>query len=201
MWHSRSWLRRKGVNASDMKLSFLRQIPISGFVVWFACTFAMAQAPSTPVVSGHMVLDSDGAHAGSSVKVAVVAEVASGYHINDHVPSLDYLIPTELKLEASEPLALGSISYPKGSPEKFSFLDTPISVYQGKLLVGATLKVAAAAKPGAYTLKGTLKYQACNDHACLAPTSLPLTLTVNIIPRSEPVKHVNSDVFNAIKFN
>jgi len=167
----------------------------------FACTLAMAQAPSTPVVSGHMVLDMDGAHAGSIIKAAVVAEVAPGYHINDHLPSLDYLIPTELKLEASEPLSLGSISYPKGSPEKFSFLDTPISVYQGKLLVGATLKVAAGAKPGAYTLKGALHYQACNDHACLAPTSLPLALTVNVVSRSEATKRVNSDVFSVIKFN
>jgi DsbC/DsbD-like thiol-disulfide interchange protein len=148
-----------------------------------------------------MVLDRDGAHAGSSVKAAVVAEVAAGYHINDHVPSLDYLIPTELKLQAQEPLSLGSVSYPKGSPEKFSFLDAPISVYQGKLLVGATLKVAAGAKPGAYTLKGTLNYQACNDHACLPPTSLPLALTVNVVPRSEATKQLNADVFSAVKFN
>jgi thioredoxin:protein disulfide reductase len=184
-----------------MKLLFRNLILGCILAAWCACTLAMAQAQSTPVVSGHMVLDSEGAHAGSSVKVAVVAEVASGYHINDHVPSLDYLIPTELKLEVSEPLNLGSISYPKGSPQKFSFLDTPISVYQGKLLVGALLKVAAGAKPGAYTLKGTLNYQACNDHACLAPTSLPLALTVNVVSRSEAIKHVNPDVFSAIKFN
>ena len=168
---------------------------------WFACAVAMAQVPPTAVVSGHMVLDSDGAHAGSSVKTAVIAEVASGYHINDHVPSLDYLIPTQLKLQEEEPLSLASVAYPKGSPEKFTFLDAPISVYQGKLLVGAILKVAAGAKPGAYTLKGMLNYQACNDHACLPPTSLPLTLTVNVVPRNEAVKHVNSDVFKTIKFN
>ena len=184
-----------------MKLLFRNLILGCSLAAWFACVSATAQAPSTPVVSGHMVLDIDGAHAGSSVKVAVVAEVASGYHINDHMPSLDYLIPTELKLQAAEPLSLGSISYPKGNPQKFSFLDSPISVYQGKLLVGATVKVAADAKPGAYALKGTLNYQACNDHACLAPTNLPVAVTVNIVPRGEPVKHVNSDVFSAIKFN
>ncbi|HXJ95745.1 MAG TPA: protein-disulfide reductase DsbD domain-containing protein [Terriglobia bacterium] len=184
-----------------MKLLFRNLVLSCILTAWFACALSMAQAPPTPVVTGHLVLNTDAAHAGSSVKAAVVAEVAPGYHINDHVPSLDYLIPTELKLEAAEPLSLGSISYPKGSPQKFSFLDTPISVYQGKLLVGAALKVAAGAKPGEYTLKGTLHYQACNDHACLAPTNLAVAVTVNIVPRSEPVKHVNSDVFSAIKFN
>jgi DsbC/DsbD-like thiol-disulfide interchange protein len=201
MLHSHSWLCGKEVRASDMKLSFRQLIPGCSLVVLCACTIAMGQVQSTPVVSGHMVLDTDGAHAGSSVKAAVVAEVSAGYHINDHVPSLDYLIPTEIKLQLAEPLGLGSIVYPKGSPEKFSFLDTPISVYQGKLLVGATLKVAADAKPGTYSLKGTLNYQACNDHACLPPTSLPLALTVKVVPRSEAVKHVNSDVFSALKLN
>src|SRR5579863_10710130 len=85
-----------------------------GFVLAFAG--AMGQAQSGPVVSGNMVLDTDAVHAGSSAKVAVVAEVASGYHINDHVPSLDYLIPTELKLDAAAPFESGRVAYPKGTP-------------------------------------------------------------------------------------
>jgi DsbC/DsbD-like thiol-disulfide interchange protein len=184
-----------------MKLRVSSPILCAGLAAWCAGTLAVAQIQSTPVVSGHLILNTDAAHAGSAVKAAVVAEVAAGYHINDHIPSLDYLIPTELKLDAAEPLSLGSITYPKGNPVKFSFLDTPISVYQGKLLVGATVKVAADAKPGDYDLKGTLKYQACNDHACLPPTSLPLALTVKVVSRSEAVKRVNPDVFSAIKFN
>jgi len=158
-------------------------------------------AQAAPVVSGRMVLATDGAHAGSTVKAALVAEVTAGYHVNDHVPSLDYLIPTELKLEAALPLAPGSAVYPKGTARKFAFLDTPISVYEGKLVVGTQIQVAANARPGSYTLKGTLNYQACNDHACLPPTSLPLTLTVKVVPRSVGLKNVNPDVFRGIKSN
>jgi len=166
-----------------------------------AVPITFAQVPAGPVVSGHMVLATNAAHAGSDARAAVVAEVASGYHINAHVPSLDYLIPTEIKLEAQGPVTVGSVAYPKGSPVKFSFLDTPISVYEGKLLVGVTLKVAPNAQPGSYPLKGALNYQACNDHACLPPASLPLALTVKIVPKSESLKRVNSEVFSGIKFN
>jgi len=162
-------------------------------------TPGLAQAPV--VVSGHWVLETDGAHAGSTVKTAVVAEVAPGYHINDHVPSLDYLIPTELKIAPAAPLALGPVLYPKGKAEKFTFLEQPISVYEGRLLVSAPLKVAADAQPGVYTLKGALAYQACNDHACLPPTNLPLSLVVKVVPKSESVKRVNSDVFTGVKSN
>lgn len=159
---------------------------------------AFAQAPK---VTGQFVLDANAVHAGSTVKAAVVAEIPQGYHVNDHVPSLDYLIPTELKLEPAPPFTVGATKYPKGSPQKFSFLDTPISVYQGKLVVGAEISVASSARPGTYTLKGSLDYQACNDRACFPPTSLPLTLAVKVVPRSEAVKPANTDVFHGLKFN
>ncbi len=162
---------------------------------------AMAFAQAPKVVSGHMVLDADGVHAGSTAKAAVVADVADGYHINDHVPSLDYLIPTELKLDAAPPLTIGDTRYPKGAPQKFTFLETPISVYQGQVVVGAQIKVASDAKPGTYELKGSFDYQACNDRACLPPTSLPLTLSVRVVPRSQAVKPANADVFHGLKFN
>ena len=168
---------------------------------WLAGAVVPGAAQSASVVTGRMVLETDGAHSGSPLKAAVVAEVASGYHINDHVPSLDYLIPTELKLEAAAPLSLGAVVYPKGTPRKFEFLDVPISVYEGKLVVGAVVKVAADASPGEYALKGALNYQACNDHACLPPASLPLTLTLKVVPRSVSLKRVNLDVFRGIKFN
>jgi thioredoxin:protein disulfide reductase len=180
-------------------ISMMRKSVLVLIAVLTLATVGLAQAPK--VVSGNMVLETDGAHAGSTVKAAVVAEVASGYHINDHVPSLDYLIPTELKLQPLGPLTVATTKYPKGSPQKFSFLDTPISVYQGKLIVGAEIKVASGTQPGDYTLKGSLDYQACNDRACLPPTSLPLTLSVKVVPRSETLKPVNTDVFHGLKFN
>jgi thioredoxin:protein disulfide reductase len=177
----------------------MRKLAFVLALILATATLAAAQAPK--VVSGNMVLETNAAHAGSTVKAAVVAAVASGYHVNDHVPSLDYLIPTNLKLEPAAPLSVGATSYPKGSPQKFSFLDTPISVYQGKLVVGAQINVAADARPGTYTLKGSLDYQACNDRACLPPTSLPLTLSVKVVARGQALKPVNADVFHGLKFN
>jgi len=33
---------------------------------------------------------------------------------------------------------------------------------------------------GTHTLHGTLRYQACNDQVCTAPTSIPFTLEVTV---------------------
>ncbi len=92
-----------------------------------------------------------------------------------------------------------SVVYPKGTLKKLAFSDSPLSVYEGTVLVGALLDVAKAVPPGSYTLKGKFAYQACNDHACLPPTSVPLTVTVKVVPRNVPLKQVEFDVFQRIQ--
>jgi thioredoxin:protein disulfide reductase len=157
----------------------------------------LAAQVDAPVVEARMVLATDAVHPGSPAQAAVVAQIASGYHINDHKPSLDYLIPTELKLEPDKLVEVTKIDYPKGELVKLAFSDSPLSVYQGRIVVGTALKVAPSTTPGSYTVKGKFAYQACNDHACLPPTSVPVTLNVKVVGREVPVKAVNTDVFNA----
>jgi hypothetical protein len=52
-----------------------------------------------------------------------------------------------------------------------------------------------------YTLRGKFAYQACNDHACLPPTSVSLTLAVKVVPRAVALKSLNADDFDRIKFD
>jgi thioredoxin:protein disulfide reductase len=156
----------------------------------------LAAQTNALVVEARMVLATDAVHPGSVAQAAVVAQITSGYHINDHKPSLDYLIPTELKLESDKPVEVTKIDYPKGELVKLAFSDTPLSVYQGKIVVSTTLKVAPSTAAGSYTVKGKFAYQACNDHACFPPTSVPVTLDVKVVGRDVVVKRVNADVFN-----
>jgi thiol:disulfide interchange protein DsbD len=170
-----------------------------GLLVCLAAGRAAAQG-SNPVVEAKILLATDAGHPNASVKAAVVAQVTAGYHINDHKPGLDYLIPTELKLESSKQITVEQVIYPKGVLKKFAFSDMPLPVYEGTVLVGALLKVARAVPPGDYALQGKFTYQACNDHACLPPTSLPLSLTVKVVRRTVPLKRLNADVFDRIQF-
>ena len=163
-----------------------------------AATAGWGQAPQ--VVKARMVLATSAAHPGATAKAAVVAEIADGYHINDHKPTLDYLIPTEVVFDPSKEISTEKVDYPKGQLERFTFADESLSVYQGTLTVGVVLKVAPIAAAGDYALKGKLRYQACNDHACLPPTSVPVELTVKVVGASVRLKPENADVFSKIKF-
>jgi thioredoxin:protein disulfide reductase len=159
-----------------------------------------AQKPAG-VVTVRLVLASDAVHAGGTAKLAAVARIAPGFHINDHHPSEDYLIPTELKLDASDKLSVGKLIYPKGELKTFPFSDTPLSVYQGTLQVGALLKLVATIAPGDFPLTGKFSYQACNDHECLPPTSVPVSLSVKVVKRGVPLKPANPSVFSHFSFD
>ncbi|MGH9435114.1 MAG: protein-disulfide reductase DsbD domain-containing protein [Terriglobia bacterium] len=159
----------------------------------------VTQAQSAPaVVSASLLLPTDQVHPGAQTRAAVVARITPGFHINDHHPSLDYLIPTDLKLEPSRIFSVEKVSYPPGKTEKFAFSDTGLSVYEGEIVIRAALKVAHGIAPGAYPLRGQLEYQACNDHACLPPTSVPVSLTVRVAALSTPLRRVNPGVFRKL---
>lgn len=182
----------------------LRKSALPAIVACALCGL-LSSAPSSRaqepphVVDAHMLMASDGVHAGLPQKAAIVADVAAGYHINAHKPSFDYLIPTQVKFEANNAVAVERSVYPAGKPVKLSFSDDPLSVYQGKFLIGLILKVPHGVSPGVYTLKGKLDYQACNDRACLAPANVPLALTVKVVPGSRPLKSENSAIFRQLQ--
>jgi DsbC/DsbD-like thiol-disulfide interchange protein len=127
----------------------------------------------------------------SVVRATVVVEVLPGYHINDHHPSLDYLIPTEVKLEPSKQATVKEITYPKGEPRKFAFSDAPLSVYEGTVRVDVALEVEPKTVPGDYEVKGQLGYQACNDHACLPPANVPLSFSFKVARRVASTRRSN----------
>ena len=193
-------MTKMGLRTVEMRdRASMRMILRVAVLALMATTMGWAQAPNS-VVEAHAVMATDAAHANSPVKLAVLAQVAPGYHINDHKPTLDYLIPTELKVQPSDQFTVKSLVYPKGTPRRLAFSNDPLSVYEGSVVIGALLQAGKTLPPGTYTLQVKLAYQACSDHACLPPKSVPMTVTVKVVPANVPLKRMETDVFKRIKF-
>jgi DsbC/DsbD-like thiol-disulfide interchange protein len=166
----------------------MKTLSYTVILVSLGAAMASAQAPEQ-VVKAKVTMASPEARVNSIVRAAVVVEVLPGYHINDHHPSLDYLIPTEVKLEPSKQVTVNDITYPKGELKRFAFSDTPLSVYEGTARVDVALQIEPKTLPGKYEFKGKLAYQACNDHACLPPTSVPLLFSFKVVRRGASARH------------
>jgi len=126
--------------------------------------------------------------AGETARVSALVAIESGWHVNSHTPTFDYLIPTELELELPAGWPAAAIDYPPAKKKTFAFADVPLSVYDGDVVIAAQVKLPAGAKPGAVVVGARLHYQACDHSQCLPPvtTRSQLTLTVSAAPATVP---------------
>ncbi len=116
---------------------------------------------------------------GSTTTITLKAHLPAGYHANSNKPTDAYLIPLTLTWK-SGPLTMQKIEYPAGSMEKYSFSEKPLSVVTGDFSITTHFKVPADAQAGPSAEIGGLKYQACDDHACYPPKTVPVNITVSV---------------------
>ena len=118
------------------------------WIGWIATGGVQAQFMSgQELVELETALSVDTVHPGSSFQVAVIVEVEEGWHVNANPPSLEYLIPTELRLEPVEGLTFGEVQYPEAKRLKFAFADSELDVYEGRVIVRFPVSIASGASP------------------------------------------------------
>jgi hypothetical protein len=118
---------------------------------------------------------------GKAATVPLSFRVASGYHINSNKPKSEFLIPTVLKVDATTDIIIGRTTYPDGQDMSFAFApDEKLNVYTGDFNVDVLVRPLRSVQAGKYIVRGTLKYQACDNAACYPPKQLPISFDVKI---------------------
>jgi uncharacterized protein len=140
---------------------------------------AAAGAPAVVSVQTSQVTE---VSPGQSRETQISVSVAKGYHLQANPASEDYLIATRLELKPVNDITIGKLKYPPGTPYRLSGADKDLKTYEGDFDIGVSLKVSQSASRGEHVLQGRLHYQACNSKVCLSPTSVPITLTVAVLP-------------------
>jgi DsbC/DsbD-like thiol-disulfide interchange protein len=117
--------------------------------------------------------------------------------MNSHKPSDAYLIPTTLTPQLPPGIQLDEMVYPEGRSEKFSFSpDKPLNVYTSSVTLRLRLSANANAALGATSLPFILRYQACNDAACLPPVKVPVAVSLQIAQAGTKTRAVHPEVFS-----
>ncbi len=164
---------------------------------------ALAAAPalaqpvpaSNTIVAPRLAADADQLVQGRPFRLAVVADIKAGWHVNSHTPKEDFLIPTVVKIKPAPGLTFSAVTYPMHKETKFSFSDQPLAVYEGRPVFLVPGSVEAKAAPGPRTLTAVISYQPCNDNQCLPPTELTTSLTIDVAKAGAESKPKNPDVF------
>ena len=169
----------------------------SGWVCGLFLCLALAQPHlsaqgSRRVVGLEAFPSVDGVRGGDSFQIAVVLAIQPGYHINAHVPSLEYLIPTRLTFETSEAVRMAEPQYPKPISQTFEFAPgQPLDVYEGRVIIAAAGEVAQIENARSIPVRGKVTVQACSHNQCLAPVNLPFSISLKVleagaVPKPDP---------------
>ncbi|MFQ5652201.1 MAG: cytochrome c biogenesis protein CcdA [bacterium] len=173
------------------------RFPLSLFLLLLSFPPLHAQVGTDDVLAVEAFLSVDRIRPGDVFKLGLKTTLFGNWHINSNHPSEEFLIPTELTLDPVAGLTFGEVHYPEGELKDFEFSETPLSVYEGELLLWLEVKASQSLTPGDIRMTGRLKYQACNDVSCLIPTHEPFDLTVEVAPAGAEVRMLNQAQFNA----
>jgi cytochrome c biogenesis protein CcdA/thiol-disulfide isomerase/thioredoxin len=151
------------------------------------------KADATPLVG------SDGVHAGTDVHLALQVSLPQGFHVQSNKPRDPLLIATELTVEPPAGVAVAEVVFPTPVDLKQAGADQPLAVFEQNFSVGVRVSVAPGAT-GEIVVPARLRYQACNDTTCFAPTNLTTQWTLHVVPASTPISPIHRDAIDRIAF-
>lgn len=134
---------------------------------------------------------------GSIFELAVVAEIAPGYHINANKVLDPYLIPTKIEPQFPPAFRVLETVYPPGQLEQFSFADQKLAVYDGRVTLRMRVEAGAEASVGDQKLSLVLHYQACNSNSCLPPVKIPIEISLKVAPAGAKTHAVHPEIFRS----
>ncbi|HMU44153.1 MAG TPA: cytochrome c biogenesis protein CcdA [Ignavibacteriaceae bacterium] len=159
---------------------------------------ALAQFGPEDLIRINTISSFDKVNAGGQFKIAVKINIKDSWHINSDKPKEDYLIPSQVNIQIQEGFRLEKTNYPPAEEIKLGFSDTPLSAWQGEILIGSLFSVDKNISEGSYKLIINFDYQACNDMTCLPPSSVTDTLIVQVVSSQSVSNEINQDEFKKI---
>lgn len=145
--------------------------------------------------------ETDAGRAGGPLRIAVVATLQDGWHVNANKPLEDLLIPTVLSVEPVAGITVDRIIYPKPKLFRFAGSAEDMAVYEGEFAIGVIVNLAKDLSPGDYELNGELKYQACDNAACFPPAKAKVAIPIRVVEAGSTVTPQHQRYFESIPFD
>lgn len=171
------------------------------FVILALQNIANAQFGNSDVLTIETFLSQDKIKPGDDFKIGVKIFISGEWHINSHKPTEEFLIPTEIQVDSTTAYEIGQVHYPDEKMVKFSFSETPLSVYEGEIIIWAEAKASESFDSDSLIIQGTFSYQACNDQVCMMPTDKSFRISVVLAGKDEAASEINSELFPLGGFN
>jgi DsbC/DsbD-like thiol-disulfide interchange protein len=115
-------------------------------------------------------------------RLSLAVDVAPKPKMHVYSPGQAGYIGITLTLEDNSGFTAAKAKYPAGEKIYMPLLKETQLVYAKPFRIAQDLVVRPSGGAAAVTIKGTLRYQACDDTICYLPTTVPLAWTVKLAP-------------------
>lgn len=186
----------KAIEYSTVFEGILTRMPRQNFAITLALAALILCAGGATRPPGHAevkeaVLNLSALQPGQQAVIAVVVDIASGFHAQSREPiGLDAdsvkEVRFDVQLDKGFPLKAYEPVYPAGETHQYTV--GTLNVYTGQVITYVPLEIKADAKPGPLKLTGTVSYQACDANACYQPQAIPFTVETSVVA---PGAHVD----------
>ncbi|MGH9387667.1 MAG: protein-disulfide reductase DsbD family protein [Vicinamibacterales bacterium] len=178
----------------------MRKIRVAGGVVglialWAAISDAQLRKVVPEITP---MVETDGVHSGSTVRGAFGVKLPEGFHVQSNKPRDPLLIPTELRVTPPEGVNVAEIVFPPSIDLKQEGADQPLAVFERDFTIGVRLTLAGSLPQGDLAVPFRLRYQACDDKMCFAPTSANTALNLKVVPAGTPLTTQYGEVLGTI---
>src|SRR5216117_1894156 len=144
----------------------------------FLYGLSLFQLPTPPK---HLTISatSSAATAAPGSKVSLFLDITPNPGIHVYAPGAKDYLPIAVTIDPHPGVTVGAVKYPKSDTMVFDSERVP--VYQKAFRLVDEVSLASSLKTAdMVTLIGTVKYQACDDHVCYFPASVPVSWTIKV---------------------
>ncbi len=161
---------------------------VIGVIFIYIFSFAQLQKtfPETPkkeqseILTAKVIPPAGAVAPGDNFELILELTVSPGYHINSSQPEDEFLVPTSLEFKDLPVLKVKEVIFPPAVKKKFRFSEKMLSVYEGQIKVKVRLELSDDFCGSSLEIEGRVRYQACNDEACLRPLTAPFKINLKI---------------------
>lgn len=137
----------------------------------------------------------DKTHRNSQLLIAIEVKIDAGWHINSDAPNDEFLVPATVDLTSEENFELSLVRFPDPILLRLSFSEEPVSVFEGKFVIGAIIEIPDGIDLGEHKISVEFNYQACDDQTCQPPQTIEAELTIPVVDDLSPLNEINKEIF------
>jgi DsbC/DsbD-like thiol-disulfide interchange protein len=114
----------------------------------------------------------------AGARISLFVDITPKPKMHVYSPKQEDVIPVALKLDLPAGVQVGATKYPKPEQYFFAPLKETQLVYSKPFRL--TQEIVVNSPPPSLTIKGTLRYQACDEAICYLPQTIPVSWTIAV---------------------